>query len=164
MSYGMAVYAPAAGTIVHAANDVPENSYEGEKVVYPTLPENVDPIGLGNHVTIDQHFRSHEAGKRGSKERRPRRSGSEDWCHRLFWRHIPPPLALHGMCTDLSEHRFKIGMHYEVMDGINERTSRGLPSYFSGFMRVLGTKEKTVSRGQIDSGDILEYSPGEGKR
>jgi len=46
-----------------------------------------------------------------------------------------------------------------VMDGMDERTSRGLPSYFSGFKRVLGAKAENLSRGQIDFGDIVEYSP-----
>jgi murein DD-endopeptidase MepM/ murein hydrolase activator NlpD len=50
-------------------------------------------------------------------------------------------------------------LHYMVMDGMDERTSRGLPSYFMGFRRVLGAKTENVSHGQIDSGDILEYLP-----
>ena len=50
-------------------------------------------------------------------------------------------------------------LHYMVMDGMDERTSRGLPSYFSGFKRVLGAKAENLSRGQIDFGDIVEYSP-----
>jgi murein DD-endopeptidase MepM/ murein hydrolase activator NlpD len=49
-------------------------------------------------------------------------------------------------------------LHYQIMDGIEERTSRGLPSYFTAFERILGSKAVAVSRGQIDSGDIVQNS------
>ena len=51
-------------------------------------------------------------------------------------------------------------LHYMIMSGEDERTSQGLPSYFDGFNRVLGAHSRQISHGQIDSGDILEYSPG----
>jgi len=49
----MEIYAPAAGTVIDAANDLPKNSYEEGRVIEPSIPDGVDPIGLGNHVTID---------------------------------------------------------------------------------------------------------------
>jgi murein DD-endopeptidase MepM/ murein hydrolase activator NlpD len=49
-------------------------------------------------------------------------------------------------------------LHYQIMDGIDERTSQGLPSYFNDFERILGSKTVKVNHGQIDSGDIVQIS------
>ena len=47
-------------------------------------------------------------------------------------------------------------LHYELRDGAGYKTVEGLPSYFRGFRRHLGSKAVGVRRGQIDSGDIVE--------
>jgi hypothetical protein len=151
-SYGMPVYASAAGTVVDAANDIPENSYQGEQVVHPALPEDVDPIGLGNHVTLDHgngefsilvHMKPGSVAlKKGDHVAQGQQIGAVGFSGDTFLPHL----------------------HYMLTDGMDERASRGLPSYFSGFRRVLGAKMENVSRGQIDSGDIIEYSPGKSKR
>jgi hypothetical protein len=148
LSYGMPVFAPSAGTVVDAANDVPENSYSNGQVVYPKLSEAVDPIGLGNHVTIDHgngefsilvHMKPGSVNvRRGDHVSQGQQVGSIGFSGDTFLPHL----------------------HYMVMDRIDERTSRGLPSYFRDFKRVLGTKMESVRRGQIDSGDVLEYLPG----
>jgi len=147
LSYGMPVFAPAAGTVVDSANDIPENSYSNGQVVYAKVLEAVDPIGLGNHVTIDHgngefsilvHMKPGSVTvKKGDRVSQGQQIGVIGFSGDTFLPHL----------------------HYMVMDGIDERTSRGLPSYFRGFKRVLGAKMETVSRGQIDSGDIFEYSP-----
>ncbi len=46
-------------------------------------------------------------------------------------------------------------LHYELRTGIDTK-AEGLPSYFYDFSRVLGEKMVKVSRGQVDTGDILE--------
>jgi len=46
-----------------------------------------------------------------------------------------------------------------IMDAADEQIGRGLPSYLSDFEGVLGTNREHIGRGQIDSGDILEYAP-----
>jgi hypothetical protein len=104
-SYGQPVYAPAGGTVVDAANEVPENSYKDGEVVYPQIPDELDPIGLGNHVVIDHgdgefsilvHMKPGCHGEEG----RPRQAGpagGRDW---LFGRYVPTTSALHayGRC------------------------------------------------------------------
>jgi murein DD-endopeptidase MepM/ murein hydrolase activator NlpD len=50
-------------------------------------------------------------------------------------------------------------LHYMLMDGVDERTSRGLPSYFEDLERILGSKRLLVKHGQIDSGDLVEGFP-----
>jgi len=121
----MEIYAPAAGTVIDAANDLPKNSYEEGRVIEPSIPDGVDPIGLGNHVTIDHgdgefsillHMKPGSvAVKRGDRVSQGERIGSIGFSGDTFLPHL----------------------HYMVMDGADERTSRGLPSYFSGFKRLL---------------------------
>jgi Peptidase family M23 len=146
LCYGAPVFAPAAGTVVEAVNDIPENSYRDRHVVSAEVP--VDPGGLGNHVTIDHangefsillHMKPGSVTvKKGEHVSQGQQIGAIGFSGDTFLPHLD----------------------YTVMDGPDERTSRGLPSYFSDFRRVLGTKMESVSRGQIDSGDILEYSGG----
>jgi hypothetical protein len=152
LSYGMPVFAPAAGIVVDAASDIPDNTYREEHVVYTELPEGVDPVGLGNHVTIDHgngefsilvHMKPGSvAVKKGDGVSQGQQIGAIGFSGDTFLPHL----------------------HYMIMDGTDERTSRGLPSYFSGFRRVLGTRIQNVSRGQIDSGDILEYTSGQARK
>jgi hypothetical protein len=148
LSYGTPVFAPAGGTVVDAANDIPENTYRDEHVIYAELPQDVDPVGLGNHVTIDHgngefsilvHMKPGSvAVKKGDHVSQGQQIGAIGFSGDTFLPHL----------------------HYMIMDGMDERTSRGLPSYFSDFKRVLGARTENVSRGQIDSGDILEYPIG----
>jgi murein DD-endopeptidase MepM/ murein hydrolase activator NlpD len=146
-SYGQPVYAPADGTIVDAANEVPENSYKDGQVVYPQIPDDLDPIGLGNHVVIDHgdgefsillHMKPGSVTvKRGDHVKRGEQLGAIGFSGDTFLPHL----------------------HYMLMDGVDERTSQGLPSYFDGFVRILGSKRTEVKHGQIDSGDFIESSP-----
>lgn len=145
-AYGSTIYAPANGTVVDVANDIPENSYKDSEVVYPELPDGVDPIGLGNHIVIDHgngEFSLLLHMKPGSV-----RVKVND--------HVKQgdPMGAVGFSGDT----FLPHLHYQIMDGIDERTSRGLPSYFNDFMRVLGSTSVPVTHGQIDSGDIIENS------
>jgi len=47
-------------------------------------------------------------------------------------------------------------LHYELRTGPGIKGVEGLPSYFSGFRRVLGSGTVTVEKGQVDTGDIVE--------
>jgi len=146
-SYGKPVYAPADGTVVDAANQVPENSYKQGAVVYPQIPDELDPIGLGNHVVIDHghgEFSVLIHMKPGSvtvKKRDHVKQGEQ--------------VGEIGFSGD----SFLPHLHYMLMDGIDERISQGLPSYFDEFVRILGSKRTEVKHGQIDSGDFVDNSP-----
>jgi murein DD-endopeptidase MepM/ murein hydrolase activator NlpD len=146
-SYGTPVYAPAAGMVVDAANDVPENFYSDGQVVYPKIPKDIDPIGLGNHVVIDHgngefsiliHMKPGSVRvRKGDQVKQGEQVGAIGFSGDTFLPHL----------------------HYMLMDGVDERTSRGVPSYFDDFERILGSKHLRVKRGQIDSGDFIETSP-----
>jgi Peptidase family M23 len=47
-------------------------------------------------------------------------------------------------------------LHYELRTGPGDKGVEGLPSYFSGFRRLLRSGMVTIERGQVDSGDIVE--------
>jgi murein DD-endopeptidase MepM/ murein hydrolase activator NlpD len=145
-SYGSPVYAPAAGIVADAENDVPDNTYKNGELVYASLPEGVDPIGLGNHVVIDHgngefsivlHMKPGSVDvKKGDHVKQGEQVGAIGFSGDTFLPHL----------------------HYQLMDGIDETTSRSLPSYFHDFERVLGSKIVKVGQGQIDSGDFVQSS------
>ena len=56
----------------------------------------------------------------------------------------------------LSGDTFFPHLHYMLIDGSDLSASRGVPSYFDNFQRILGTKIVMVKHGQIDSGDFVE--------
>jgi hypothetical protein len=47
-------------------------------------------------------------------------------------------------------------LHYELRNGIGAREVEGLPSYFTNFRRLLGSRPVVVKRGQVDTGDVVE--------
>ena len=146
-SYGTPVYAPAAGTVVDAANEVPENSYKDGQVVYPKIPDSIDSTGLGNHIVIDHgngefsillHMKPGSVRvKKGDQVKQGEQVGEIGFSGDTFLPHLD----------------------YTLTDGPDERTSRGLPSYFDDFERILGSKHLLVKHGQIDSGDLVERLP-----
>lgn len=50
-------------------------------------------------------------------------------------------------------------LHFQLQTGPDLR-AEGLPSYFHDFQRVRGSRSIRVARGQIDSGDLLEFAGG----
>ena len=143
-SYGSPIYAPAAGVVVEAVNDVPDNSYRNGEVVDAPLPDGVDPFGMGNHVVIDHRdgefsvFVHMKPGsvrvKKGDTVKQGDQIGAIGFSGDTFLPHL----------------------HYQLMDGPDERKDQSLPSYFHNFKRILGATSVSVTRGQIDSGDIVE--------
>ncbi|HEY0793125.1 MAG TPA: M23 family metallopeptidase [Chthoniobacterales bacterium] len=144
-SYGAPIFAPAAGVVADVQDGIQENSYHAQRMAYPVLPEGLDPGGMGNHVVIDHlngefSFLLHLCTgsvtvTKGEHVERGQRLGA----------------------IGLSGDTFVPHLHYTVLDG-PAYTGNGLPSYFSRFGRVLGTKSVWIQRGQVDSGDLLENS------
>ena len=50
-------------------------------------------------------------------------------------------------------------LHYMVTTDADVFHAEGVPSYFRRFRRILGSSSRTVDKGQIDSGDIVEANP-----
>jgi murein DD-endopeptidase MepM/ murein hydrolase activator NlpD len=123
---------------------VPENSYKNGEVVYPTLPDGLDPFGMGNHVVIDHgdgefsvmvHMKPGSVRvKKGDHVKQGEQVGSIGFSGDTFLPHL----------------------HYQLMNGPDERTDQSLPSYFHDFKRILGSHAVSLRVGQVDSGDIVE--------
>jgi hypothetical protein len=47
-------------------------------------------------------------------------------------------------------------LHYELRDGAGARTVEGLPSYFSNFRRLYGSRPVNVKKGAVNTGDLVE--------
>jgi len=54
-------------------------------------------------------------------------------------------------------------LHYELRNGGGAKEVEGLPSYFTNFKRILGSRTVNVKRGQIDTGDIVDWQDAKGK-
>ena len=48
-------------------------------------------------------------------------------------------------------------LHYELRNGSGAREVEGLPSYFSNFRRILGSRLVNVKKGAINTGDIVDW-------
>jgi peptidase M23-like protein len=143
--YGVPVYATGSGRVVAASNDVPDNRYEGKKIVYPDLPQTEKyKRSNGNFVVIDHgngeysHFDHMKPGsvrvKSGDEVKQGDQIGQIGFSGDAFIPHL----------------------HYMLTDNADPFHAEGLPSYFHNFRRILGSTAREVSKGQIDSGDIVE--------
>jgi hypothetical protein len=48
-------------------------------------------------------------------------------------------------------------LHYELRNGTGAKEVEGLPSYFSNFRRILGSRSVNVKKGAINTGDIVDW-------
>jgi Peptidase family M23 len=146
-AYGKPVYAPGAGVVLAAANDIPENWFEdanATKIGHPALPGGKDPNDMGNFVMID-----HQDGeysllihlKPGSVQVRAGDRVSQG-----------QQVGRIGFAGDtIFPH-----LHYSLMAGPEIFKSWGLPAYFGHFHRVLGTISVKENHATVNSGDFLE--------
>ena len=144
-SYGKPVFAPSDGLVIEMVSDLPENTFTSTgEAQLPSLEEAEDPMGFGNHVTI-QHA-----------------DGRVSWLLHMQPNSIRVKIGDHVRAEQLIG---KIGfsgdslfphLHYNVTDSPNY-PSQGVPSYFKQFVRVLGERRISLSKGQVDTGDIVEH-------
>ena len=143
LSYGEPIFAPADGLVIEVVSDLPENSFTSTGEAHsPPIEEAKDPMGFGNHVKIQ-----HADG-------------------RVSWLLHMQPNSIRVMVGDhvrAGQFIGKVGfsgdslfphLHYNVTDGPNY-PSQGVPSYFKQFVRVLGERRISMSKGQIDTGDMV---------
>jgi hypothetical protein len=145
LSYGEPIFAPADGLVIEMVSDLPENTFTSTgEAQSPSLEEAKDPMGFGNHVKI-QHA-----------------DGRVSWLLHIQPNSIRVRVGDHVRAEQLIG---KVGfsgdslfphLHYNVTDGPNY-PSQGVPSYFKQFVRVLGERRIPMSKGQIDTGDIVEH-------
>ncbi|HVZ28699.1 MAG TPA: M23 family metallopeptidase [Rhizomicrobium sp.] len=145
--YGKPIYAPGAGTVIAAANDIPDNSFLNEtatRIGYPKLPAGKDPKDLGNFVLINHgdgeyslmlHMKPGSVRvKPGDRVTQGERIGAMGFSGDALFPHL----------------------HYTLMAGADVGRSWGIPAYFSHFRRIYGAKSVEVSRGPVNSGDFVE--------
>lgn len=142
LTFGALVRAPTRGTIVAAVDGVPDNSLSAGQPVIPPAAQAIDPGGFGNHVVL-----------RGE-------DGRVSWLLHM----AAGSISVHpGQHVERGDALGRIGfsgdalfphLHYTVTSGATY-PSQGVPSYFTHFTRLLGTRRVPVGYGQIDTGDIV---------
>jgi hypothetical protein len=142
-SHGVPVVAPGDGTVIHTANDVPENRIVSGRIVRTDL--DLQDQGLGNHVILDH--------------------GNEEFSHLV---HLLAG-SVSVKAGDRVEQGQRIGrigfsgdtnipvhLHYELSDSSDPDGGKSLPSYFRNFIRVLGGDTILVPLGTVDTGEIVK--------
>jgi hypothetical protein len=137
LSFGHPVHAVGAGRVV----DVHDGAVDGAGIDVAELERRPQALG-GNYVVID-HLNGEYSWfghlKRGSVRVKPGQTVAQGEI-----------IAEVGSSGDsMAPH-----LHYELRTGPGITGVEGLPSYFSGFRRTTGGE--TVTRGQLDTGDIVE--------
>jgi len=138
------VYAPGSGRVVTLVDEVPDNTIKNGKVVFSDAVTYEKPSGIfGNYIVIDHGngefslFAHLEHGSFKVKLGQTVKQGVQ--------------LAEIGFSGDADF----IHTHYQLQAGPDPKTAEGLPAYFSGITRAVGSKLIHIARGAIDSGEIV---------
>lgn len=143
--YGATIYSPGAGRIVTLLGEIPDNTFEGGRVVFSKTLSPDKPGGIfGNFLVIDHgngEYSLFAHLKQGSFLVRPGevvRQGQ--------------PLARIGFSgnTDF------VHTHFQLQNSADPATAEGLPAYFRSFRRVLGSRIMKVKIGPLEAGEHIE--------
>ena len=136
--FGQPVLAPAAGTIVAAVDDQPDNRAFDRNAVHQELL-----VVYGNRVLID-----HGHGEISVLAHLKQNSVKVKVGDKVT---TGQPIAAIGASgSAIFPH-----LHYQLQNGPTGH-AEGLPSYFHDFRRALGARTAPVKVGAIDSGDLVE--------
>ena len=147
LSYGKPIYAPGAGIVREAANDIPDNWFKDKAVTqigHPDLPPGKDPKDIGNYVLIDHgngefsllvHMKPGSVRvKAGDRVAQGQEIGQIGFAGDSLFPHL----------------------HYSLIEGAQDTKVWGLPAYFSRFHRLYGAASVAVAQGPVNSGDFVE--------
>ena len=140
--YGATVFATGDGIVRSAVNDAAEHQLPDANWSEETTLSNPRAIP-GNNVVID-----HGNGECSAMAHLKQGSVRVKVGDRVRRGQAIAAMGLSGD-SDWLPH-----IHYQLMDNCDFQDAEGLPSYFSGFVRV-GFSGRTEIRGQVDTGDIL---------
>ncbi len=145
--YGTPVVAPGTGIVRVAENHVREHRLPGsswDDAAGIRAPRTIP----GNYIVID-----HENGECSLLAHLKQGTQSVSVGDRV---RRGQPIARMGLSGDSF---WLPHVHYQLMDSCDFLDAEGLPSYFSGFLRVGGAVGGLEQGGQIDTGDILTVRP-----
>jgi hypothetical protein len=139
--FGAPLYAPGDGVVLKSANETPDNDTKYHwKPDFAAVLKNIHMIG-GNYVVLDHgngeySFIAHMkfgsvTVKAGDRVKRGQKIGEVGASGDAIFPHV----------------------HYQFQK--DDYVGEGLPSYFVDFERVTGGKPVAVTRGQVDTGDVL---------
>ena len=147
LSYGKPIFAPGAGVVREAVNDIPDNWFKDAAVAeigHPDLPAGKDPKDIGNYVLIDHgdgefsllvHMKPGSVTvKAGDRVAQGQKIGAIGFAGDSLFPHL----------------------HYSLIEGPEDTKVWGLPAYFSRFHRLYGAKAVAVAKGPVNSGDFVE--------
>jgi hypothetical protein len=150
LSYEEPIYSPSDGMVVDAVTDIPDNSFGSAGEVHtPPGAEAKDPLGMGNHVTID-----HPDGRTSWLLHMEQGSVQVKVGDRVSAGQLLGRIGFSG--DSLFPH-----LHYNVTAS-HAYPSQGVPSYFHDFIRGLGSHQVRLPYGQVDSGDLVSNSARDG--
>ncbi|MBI1786785.1 MAG: M23 family metallopeptidase [Acidobacteria bacterium] len=144
IAYDAPLYAPAAGRVVSAANDVPDNRIESGRLVYPESPNEVVKRLFGNYVLID-----HGAGEYSLLAHLKMKTVAVGLNDRVSRDQFVGRIGFSGD-TGLHVH-----VHYQLTDRPNPLEGSSLPVYFSEY-RLPASGRRFVREGLMHTGEFIE--------
>jgi hypothetical protein len=139
-SFGAPVYATGAGRISHVRDSKADDRKFDEKEF---VADENSPFG--NYIVIDHlngEFSVFGHIQQGSSRVRAGQMVRQG--ERIA--------AMGASGSSLFPH-----LHYELRTGPGAKNVEGLPSYFSNFRRILGSRSIDVKRGVINTGDLVDW-------
>lgn len=139
-SFGAPIYAAGAGRVVFAQDTRPDN-----RQFNPDDLKADERAYGGNYIVID-HLNGEYSWFGHIKQGSSRVKVGQ----RVKQGEIIAAMGASG--SSLFPH-----LHYELRNGGGAKEVEGLPSYFSNFRRILGSRSVNVKRGAVNTGDIVDW-------
>ena len=139
-SFGAPVYAAGAGRVSHVRDIKPDDRTFDEKEF-----ESDENSPAGNYIVIDHlngEFSVFGHIRQGSSRVRVGQMVQQG----------EEIAAMGASGSSLFPH-----LHYELRTGPGIKNVEGLPSYFSNFRRILGSRSVNVNKGLINTGDLVDW-------
>ncbi|MDQ5846868.1 MAG: M23 family metallopeptidase [Acidobacteriota bacterium] len=139
-SFGAPIYAAGAGRVAFAQDTKPDN-----RQFNPDDLKTDERAYAGNYIVID-HLNGEYSWFGHIKQGSSRVKVGQ----RVKQGQIIAAMGASG--SSLFPH-----LHYELRNGGGAKEVEGLPSYFSNFRRILGSRSVNVKRGAVNTGDIVDW-------
>jgi len=142
--FGEPIFAPGEGTVAACHDHMPDNALGMRDFDFSQALEDPDKM-MGNYVLLDHH------------------NGEYSLLAHLLCGSVAVKLGdVVGVGRQIGKLGFSgstgpwVHLHYELRNGIDLRTSEGLPAAFTCFTRYRGAVAMPVTQGTLGTGDIVE--------